>query len=49
MLMVIRMGCPVKKAEGGKVNTFLEYLHISMLTFYGKDGQAWKAEGGNMY
>ncbi len=24
------MGGPVEKAEGGKVYTFLEYLHVSM-------------------
>jgi hypothetical protein len=40
---------PVEKAEGGKVYTFLEYLHVSMLTFYRKDGLAWKAERGNKY
>jgi hypothetical protein len=49
MLMVFRMGGPVEKAEGGKVYTFLEYLHVSMLNFYRKDGPACKAEGGNMY
>jgi hypothetical protein len=31
-------GGPVEKAEGGKVYTFLEYLHVSMLTLYRKDG-----------
>jgi hypothetical protein len=36
-------------AEGGKVFTFLNYLHVSMLTFHMKDGPAWKAKGGNMY
>jgi hypothetical protein len=33
MLKVFRMGSPVEKAKGGKVYTFLEYLHVSMLTF----------------
>jgi hypothetical protein len=49
MLMVFRICGPIEKAEGGKVYTCLEYLHVSMFTFYRKVGLAWKAERGNKY